>query len=211
MITLYGSDYSVYLRSARLALEEKGAAYELVPVDVFAPDGPPESFLKLNPFGKVPVFSHADLTLYETSAILRYVDEALDGPPLQPEEPRQRARMNQILSLLDSEAYPILVWEIYVERMVKTRGGHAADEVRISSAIGRARVIVSALESLCSQGPFLLGSHLTLADCHAAPMLHLFDQAEEGQVLLKSAPKLSGWLDRIRQQKSFEVTTPGSD
>ena len=43
MIELYGADYSVYVRSARMALIEKGIAYELVPIDVFAPGGPPES------------------------------------------------------------------------------------------------------------------------------------------------------------------------
>jgi glutathione S-transferase len=208
MISLFGADYSVYVRSARLALEEKGVAYELVPIDVFAPGGPPDSFLKLNPFGKIPALQHGGLTLYETAAILRYVDEAFTGPPLQPEDASGRARMSQILSILDNHAYRTLVWDIYVERVANPKDGIPADEVRIASATGPARKVLAALENLTEDGPFLLGDALTLADCHAAPMLTLFERAEEGRTLLKGAPKLSRWLEDFRQRAGFRTTEP---
>lgn len=208
MIELFGADYSVYVRSARLALAEKGLDYTLSPIDVFAPEGVPEDYLALNPFAKIPALRHGGLVLFETSAILRYVDEAFDGPPLQPAVTRDRAVMNQILSILDSYAYRTCVWEIYVERVAKTRDGTAADEVRISSALGEARTIVSTLENLIEPGPFMLGARLSLADCHAAPMLHLFAQAEEGAMLLKRAPGLSNWLENMRSRQSFQETVP---
>jgi glutathione S-transferase len=89
----------------RLALEEKGVAYELVPVDIFAVDGPPSEHVTRHPFGKIPAFEHTGFCLYEAGAITRYIDEAFGGPPLQPADPRNRARMNQIISILDSYAY----------------------------------------------------------------------------------------------------------
>jgi len=208
MIELCGADYSVYVRSARLALMEKGVAYELVPVDVFAHGGPPAEYLELQPFGKIPALKHGNITLYETVAILRYIDEALDGPPLQPGDPLGRARMTQVLSILDTYAYKTLVWDIFVERVVKTRGGAPADEVRIASSMGLARTIVTALEDHCTGEPFLLGSLPSLADCHAAPMLNLFQKAEEGTLLLKRAPKLSAWLERFKERPSFAATGP---
>ncbi|MBN9671345.1 glutathione S-transferase family protein [Roseibium aggregatum] len=208
MIDLFGADYSVYVRSARLALEEKGVAYALRPVDVFAAGGPPESYLALQPFGKIPALKDGDFALYETQAILRYVDEAFDGPALQPETAKARARMNQCLAILDNYAYRTLVWGIYVERIVKTQDGRPADEVAIASALGLARTVVSALEALAAPGPFLLGERPTLADCHAAPMLSLFEQAEEGQMVLKSAPKLATWLEAFRTRQSFQKTEP---
>lgn len=208
MIELFGSDYSVYVRSARLTLEEKGIDYTLCPIDVFAPGGPPDSYLALNPFAKIPTLRHGTFVIYETGAILRYVDEQLEGPALQPDDIQVRARMNQILSILDAYAYSTLVWEIYVERVVKPRDGSAPDEVRISSAIGQARRIVTALEELTRSGPFLLGNQLTLADCHAASMMHLFQQAEEGALLLKSAPVLSRWLEMFSSRASFVKTAP---
>lgn len=208
MIELFGADYSVYVRSARLALEEKELDYRLEPVDVFAPDGPPGDYLALNPFGKIPTLRHGNFVLYETQAILRYVDEAFEGPSLQPSDTRARARMNQVLSVLDNYAYRTLVWEIFVERVVKPRSGTTADEVRISSALGMARKIVGALESLKQSGPFLMGDRPSLADCHAAPMMYLFQQAEEGKLLLKGAPGLSAWLERARSRPGFRATEP---
>ncbi|MHA7777801.1 glutathione S-transferase family protein [Roseibium sp. M-1] len=208
MIELFGADYSVYVRSARLALAEKGVPYRLVPIDVFAPGGPPSHYFAVQPFGKIPALKHDGFTLYETAAILRYIDEAFDGPDLQPEVPRARARMAQILAILDNHAYRTLVWDIYVERASKTRNGAPADEVRIASALGPARTIVEALETLTDAGPFLLGDRLTLADCHTAPMLALFEKAEEGRLLLRSAPKLSAWLAGFRERDSFVATEP---
>nr|WP_319382783.1 glutathione S-transferase family protein [uncultured Roseibium sp.] len=211
MIELFGADYSVYVRSVRLALEEKGVNCTLSPIDVFAPEGVSEDYLSLNPFGKIPTFRHGDFVLFESGAILRYVDEAFDGPPLQPAGTRERAVMNQILSILDAYAYRTCVWEIYVERVAKTRDGATADEVRISSALGEARKVVGTLETLIAGEPFMLGSDVCLADCHAAPMLHLFAQAEEGAMLLKRAPKLSRWLDQMRARRSFQKTAPHPD
>lgn len=210
MIELYGADYSVYVRSARLALAEKGLAYKHVPIDVFAPEGPPSDYLALQPFGKIPALKHGDATLYETVAILRYIDEAFDGPPLQPDDPLGRARMTQILSILDTYAYRTLVWDIFVERIVKTRDGTPADEVKIAAAMGAARTIVTTLEGLCTGGSFLLGTRPSLADCHAAPMLALFQMAEEGSLLLKTAPRLSAWLAHFAARPSFQETAPQS-
>ena len=77
---VFGAPYSVYVRAVRLALEEKGVPYELVPVDIFAPGGPPPEHRERHPFGKIPALEHAGFRLYEAGAITRYVDEAFPGP-----------------------------------------------------------------------------------------------------------------------------------
>ena len=92
-VILYGALYSVYVRIARLALEEKGVAYQLSEVDIFAEGGPPPGHLARQPFGRIPAFEHDGFELYETGAIARYVDEAFEGPALQPTEPRARAHL----------------------------------------------------------------------------------------------------------------------
>ena len=58
-ITLFGATYSVYVRTVRLVLAEKGLAYELREVDVFAADGPPKEYLQRQPFGRIPALEHA--------------------------------------------------------------------------------------------------------------------------------------------------------
>jgi len=117
--------------AARLSLAEKGVEYDLVPVDVFAKEGPPPGYLDRHPFGRIPAFEHAGFLLYETGAIARYIDEAFEGPKLQPADIGERARCNQLISIADNYAYPNLVWGIYVERVSKPKRGAVADEAKI--------------------------------------------------------------------------------
>src|SRR4051812_44225486 len=108
---LFGARFSVYVRIVRLALAEKQVDYELIELDVFAPHGPPADYLaERHPFGRMPAFEHDGFRLYETGAITRYVDEGFAGPALQPASPRMRARMSQVISVLDSYAYRPMVW-----------------------------------------------------------------------------------------------------
>jgi glutathione S-transferase len=99
---VFGAPYSVYVRAVRLALEEKAVAYELVPVDIFATAGPPADYKDGIRSAKFRAFEHVGFRLYEAGAITRYVDEMFIGPLLQPSETRGRARMNQVISILDS-------------------------------------------------------------------------------------------------------------
>jgi glutathione S-transferase len=200
---VFGAPYSVYVRAVRLTLEEKGVDYELVPVDIFAPSRPSEEHLRRHPFGKIPAFEHAGFRLYEAGAITRYVDEAFAGPPLQADNPRSRARMNQIISILDSYAYRTLVWDIYVERVSRPTSGSAADEQKIACALPMAEVCVSALSELMDENPWLAGPAIGLADLHAAPMFALFRLAPEGAGVLCRQDRLVTWWDRVSTRPSF--------
>jgi glutathione S-transferase len=203
---LYGAAYSVYVRAARLALEEKSVPYGLVVVDVFAPGGPPEIHLARHPFGRIPAFEHEGFRLYEAGAIERYVDEAFAGPPLQPTEPRARARMNQAISVLDSYAYATLVRTIFVEQVRAPSRGQAPDEAGIAAALPRAATCVRALAEISGGGRWLAGNALTLADLHAAPMLTYFRMAPDGAALLNACPPMAAWLERIAARPSMQAT-----
>lgn len=90
---IYGPAYSTYARTVRLALEEKGADYDLVEVDILSGVNQTPEHLARHPFGKVPAFEHDGLALYETDAIIRYVNEAFRGTDLVPSDAAGRARM----------------------------------------------------------------------------------------------------------------------
>jgi len=152
---VFGAAYSVYVRAVRLVLHEKGVAYDLVPIDVFASSGVPPEHLARHPFGRIPAFEHDGFTLYESGAIARYIDAAFDGPPLQPAEPRAQARMNQALSVLDGYCYRTLVWDIFVERVRAPATGRAPDEARIAAALPRADTCLRALAEIGGAGPWL--------------------------------------------------------
>ena len=199
---LYGADYSVYVRIARLTLAEKGVGYELVPLDIFAAEGIPAWYLEHHPFGRIPAFEHDGFRLFETSAIAGYVDEAFDGPALQPKDPRGRARMNQIIGMLDAYAYRSMVWDVAVERLEK----EAPDEALIAKGLSQASKALQTLSSLKAPGPWLLGDQLTLADLHAAPIIGYFVKVSEGQRLLAEFPEIQNWWTRIAARASFVVT-----
>jgi glutathione S-transferase len=202
---LFGATYSAYVRSARLALEEKGVAYRLEEVDIFAPGGPPPAYCERHPFGRIPAFEHDGFRLYETGAITRYVDEAFAGPKLQPADPKARARMNQAISILDNYAYRTLVWDIFVERVRVPKRGRAADEQKIAAALPKAATCLAALQAIMGDGEHLAGETLTLADLHAAPMIAYFRLAAEGASLLDRHPALAAWWQRLARRRSVEA------
>jgi glutathione S-transferase len=205
---LFGADYSVYVRIARLAMIEKDVDHELVPVDIFAEGGAPDWYLERHPFGRIPAFEHGALRLYETAAITRYVDEAFDGPPLQPDSPAERATMNQIIGVLDAYAYRPMVWGVYVEHVLKPKRGDAPDEALVAASLEQARTCLLALAALKRDGRWMLGDGLTLADLHAAPMFAYFAQAPEGQALLGGHPPLGGWWEGMQSLASMAATQP---
>jgi len=203
---VFGAPYSVYVRAVRLALEEKGVAYGLAPIDIFAGGGPPAEHLTRHPFGKIPAFEHAGFRLYEAEAITRYVDEAFAGPRLQPDDVRSRARMTQIISILDSYIYRTLVWDIYVERIARPVTGAPTDEARVAAALPKAEVCLSALAALMGEQDWLAGTALSLADLHAAPMIAVSRLAPEVDQLFNREDRLIKWWDRMRARPSFART-----
>ena len=204
---LYGPQFSTYVRSARLALAEKGVAYDLEEIDMFAGAHKDAAHLARHPFGKVPVFEHEGFILYETCAILRYVDEAFQGPRLQPGDPGGRARMTQIISVIDCYAYRPMIPGIVIPRFVAARSKKKPDEAAIDAAVPEAAEALTVLESLFV-GEFLAGKALSLADLHLAPIHDYFRQTPEGESLLSGAPKLSRWWSTMSRRPSMQETTP---
>ena len=200
---LYGAGYSVYVRAVLMALEAKGVSYSRVPLDVFDPAGPPAELLALNPFGKIPAFRHGDLVLFETIAINRYIDEAFDGPALQPEDIGQRARMMQLMSMADSFGYRPLVWDIYVEGTLRLEEGKTPDLKRVEDALPKARLYLATLDRLSFDGPYLLSDEPSLADFHTAPIFGYFTMSEPGAEMLKGFPKLQRWWQTISMSKPW--------
>jgi glutathione S-transferase len=204
---LFGAAYSVYVRAARLALAEKRIPYRLIEVDIFAPEGPSPEYMQRHPFKRIPAFEHEGFRLYETGAITRYIDEVFAGPPLMPTTSRARARVNQIVSIMDNYGYRPLIWDVFVERVRAPAQGRSADEAKIAAALPRAETCLRAIEALADpDGPSLAGGDVSLADLHAAPMFAYFCMAKEGAELLASQPHLSRWWQAMRNRPSMAAT-----
>src|SRR5438552_12594564 len=150
---VYGTAGSTYVWSVRLALAEKGVAHELVEVG-FGPHRE-EPHLSRHPFGKVPAFEHDGFQLFETQAILRYIDEGFPVAPLQPTDLHQFSRMNQIIGIVDAYAYPAIVGGFLFNRMIAPLLGLPADEVAAVAALPQARLCLDEIARLQGEEPFL--------------------------------------------------------
>ncbi|HXC89214.1 MAG TPA: glutathione S-transferase family protein [Stellaceae bacterium] len=204
---VYGPAGSTYVWSARLALAEKGVTHELVEV----PFGThrEEPHLSRQPFAKVPAFEHDGFALYETQAIVRYVDERFAGASLQPEDVHEWSRMNQIIGIVDAYAWPSIAGTILLNRMLMPRlFGRAPDEAAIAAALPRARLCLAEIDRLMEGHRFLAADFVTLADLMAIPLLYFFSNVPDGRAPLAEHPKLVDWIRHMETRQSFLVTKP---
>ena len=197
-VTVFGASYSVYVRVVRLVLEEIGIPYQLVEIDIFTKEAVPSDYADRHPFGRIPAFEHEGFRLFETDAIAGYIVERFGGDALLPADARHRARMRQIMRILDNYAYPQLVWGIYVEEMERDRRPGTEE-------LARAAKCLKVLGDLASDD-YMVGARLSLADLWALPMLVYLDLAPTGRTLLQDAPKLSAWLARMRLRPAAAAT-----
>jgi glutathione S-transferase len=203
---VYGPAGSTYVWSARLALAEKGVPHELVEVPFGEHRNEPH--LSRHPFAKVPAFEHDGFELYETQAILRYVDERFMSSPLQPTDVHEFSRMNQIMGIVDAYAHPSIAMGILVNRMLAPRLGLPVDEAAIAAALPHARLCLAEFARLMGEQQFMAGALITLADLMVAPLLYYFARLPEGEAPLAEHPTLRAWLRRMEERPSFQVTKP---
>lgn len=205
---LYGPGYSTFTRSVRLALAEKGVNYKHIEVDFM--EGMPAEQVARQPFSKVPAFEHDGFLLYETCAIERYVDEAFSGPSLQPEDVRQRARMIQIISIIDSYTYGPTVG-LVEQRVFAPMMGGEPDEAAIEAAVPEVQKCMGTLEQLLGDQAFLAGSKLSLADLHLAPVFAYFAATPDSGPILEDKPGLQRWWTSMKTRESMMSTEPQFD
>lgn len=155
MLKLYGITMSNYYNTAKMALLEKGAEFE----EVQALPSREEDYLPKSPMGKVPCLETPNGFLSETSAIIEYVDETIDGPSLYPGDPWERARARELYKQI----------ELYLDLAVRPCfkevffGGQVSDEVK---ATGKADLEqgLAAINRRAQWGPYIAGAEFSPAD-----------------------------------------------
>ena len=193
-VKIYGIVRSTYVKSARWALEEKGVAYDLLPPSEGSIKS--ESHLKLHPFGRIPVLEHDDHHIYESAAICQYVDEAFDGPLLQPVNILERARMRQWISVANSYLDPVIL-RGYVFPYAFAEGD--PDRTQIEAALPGCEHYTRVLDEALEGRDYLAGDRISIADMIIAPMFWAFGAFQEGKEILVKRSNLrralKGWLD----------------
>ncbi|MDB5643704.1 MAG: glutathione S-transferase 2 [Hyphomicrobiales bacterium] len=228
MLVLYHGGTSTASAKVRLALAEKGLAFESRLLDLRRFEQKSADYLALNPAGVVPTLVHDGAAIGESSIILEYVDETWPQPQLMPTDPAGRARLRLWLRRVDDlhEACSILSSSVKLAALRDDAGAvemllartpdpdkrarqqrlieQGFDAPEVAAAIDAYRTFCGDAEDALARSAFLSGAAIGLADCAALPYLHR--AAVLGMdALWAQTPALSGWIERMMAQPSFDI------
>jgi glutathione S-transferase len=205
--TVHSVPGSPFGRSVLATLEEKRAPYRLAPV---APGTTktPEYLTTLHPFGRVPVMEHDGFRLYETQAVLRYLDRVMPQPSLTPSDIKRAARMDQVMNINDWYLFHGVGNVIIFHRVIAPRlMGLVPDEDAIKAAMPKAHAVFNELARLLGDQPYFTGDTLSLADFLVAPAVEFFTATPEWSALGAPHANLAGWMSRMQERPSMKATT----
>jgi glutathione S-transferase len=202
-VTIYGFPGSSYARTTRLACEEKGVTYEVEPM---APQSP--ELLAVQPHGYMPALRHGDRVIYETSAITRYIDEAFDGPALQPAELDARTRMNIWISAANHYYDRAMIRDIVIQRLVVPSRGGTPDEAMIAAAVEKLPRLFDILDNALGEHAYLAGDAVSLADLFMQPIVSSLLMTEEGRSAMAGRANVERWFGALAARPSVAAITP---
>ena len=191
-IKLYGTAESVYTRIVRLVLLSKDIDFTMVEADPFEGGNLPADYERLHPFKRIPAIEIDGVCLYETDAIVHYIDALVDHPKLVPSGVEHAARMRQIMRIVDSYAYRPLVWGIYVP--VYWRDGLEPAE----EAIAQSRHALGVIDGFLETSPEACFKAPTLATFYLSSVLAAADSVAPGASLIDEQPRLREWWNSVR-------------
>jgi len=209
-VKTYGWAFSPYVRAVRIALNEKGVAHEHVPLtppDLATPEG-----RALSPFGRVPVLDHDGRRLFETAAILDYVDAAFEGQALKSGDAYRDALASAVIASAGHYLYPTAVMGVFFNQAYILANGGRVNPDRLAAAVQATVEPLKAVEAVVGQlirlsgGPFMGGAGFGLADASLAPMIQNLSLAEAGRGLLAQRPGLSAWFAHAVERPSLKAT-----
>ena len=208
-ITLYYGSGSPYAWRVQLALEHKGLAYERKLLSFANQDTRKPEFLALNPRHRVPTITDGDFTLYESNAIVEYLDEAYpaQGRPLFPGDVRNRALVRRLIGEIDNYTYEateaVIAYAFYTK-----------PEVRDPAKLAEGKQAVRdeyAMYSKVMRGDFLAGE-LSAADFALYPHVAFMKRCEVKLTDLDSdgmlTPEIRAWKSRMEALPYLEKTIP---
>ncbi len=202
MIRLCGFRISNYHNKVRIALLEKGIAFE---EDENVKPSQEDGYLAKSPMGKVPYLEVNGTLLRESEVILEYLEDAFPQKPLLPKDPLERARVRELVTFIE------LHMELVVRPMYGSLGGGkpVSDErrQRVERDIARG---VRALKAVAKFDPFIAGKDLSVADCAAfvhLPLVTLVTRNAFGRDFLEDIPQVKPYLKMLGERPAFAKVT----
>jgi glutathione S-transferase len=197
-VKLYWHPFSIIPWRVRIALREKGLPCEDVKVDVTTLSRNAE-FLRLNPFGQIPVLEDEGLIIAESMAILEYLEERYPDPPLMPKNAQPRAIARQFMCW--STDYWPPAWKKWMApRLPNTKW--------TEQSVGEGRKEIAAhldvLEARLANRDWLVEDY-SLADICYAPLVLVLDRVDLGSEI-SARPRVAQWVGRLRDRPAVQAT-----
>ena len=195
-IKIHGMPPSTFTRTVLLGCQEKGIDYELVPAR-------PDTIEAINPFRKIPAMTHGDFVLYESVAILRYLERTFPGPKLWPDDSHEAALCDQwIGAVSDSFVNAALRY------MAARFGFLPVPEEMKQKYFDKTVELLPVFERQLGRHRFLAGERLTAADLYLMPLLDYFSDVPELGALYAKATNCRRWMAEMAQRPSAVATVP---
>ena len=213
-IELYWGSGSPFAWRVMLALEVKGLVYESKLLEFSKRDHKSPSYLQLNPRGKVPTLKDDDFVIYESIAIMAYLDRQYPEPPLFGKTPREAGLIWRTIA--ECEGYLARAGDKVVRPIFFGKGLENLEEIRLAAEIVHQEM--KSFNAALAQSLWLVGEQITAADIAVFPLVQLLlraaskDAAEPPNLglmpLLRTYPNLARWVRQVEALPGYPRTYP---
>lgn len=189
-MTYFSDSRDHYSHRVRIVLAEKGVTVDLVEVD---PTDIPAELSEINPYNSLPTLLDRDLTLYQTGAMMEYLDERFPHPPLLPVYPVARAESRQFIYRIENDWSPLV--KIITQSKNKDAVAEATKDLQES---------LVAVAPIFAEKPFFMSDEFTLVDCCLAPILWRLESFGIELPRTRQVMPLIEYMERIFERDSFQ-------
>jgi glutathione S-transferase len=213
-LELYWGSGSPFSWRVMLTLELKRLPYDSKLLEFSKEDHKSPGYLRLNPRGKVPTLKDGDFTLYESLAIMAYLDRKYPDPPIFGRTPQETGQIWRSIS--ETESYLALPGSKLVIPIFFGKGLERTDEIQAAAA--EIREELKRADTALADSQWLVGSQVSAADIALFPLIQLILRAASKDAakplnlgllpLAQSYPNMAAWVKRVEALPDYEKTYP---
>jgi glutathione S-transferase len=200
MLRLHSHPLSTFSRRVRIALLEKKIPHEIVEVDMAAKQHRSPEYLKLNPYGRVPTLEEDGFVLYESTAILEYLELTRPDEPLLPPDPRGRALAAMHVKLCDIQVARQTSTIIFPKRFLPKERW---DEKAMGQAKAEIEKHFAILDGQLGTKQWLVNDRYGMVEVCYTPLVQFLELME-----IAPPPAVAAWVERMLSRDSAVQTKP---
>ena len=213
-LELYWGSGSPFAWRVMLTLEVKRLEYESKLLEFSKEEHKSAGYLKLNPRGKVPTLKDGDFVLYESLAIMAYLDRKFPDPPLFGRTPQETGLVWRAIS--ETESYLLDSGNKLIRPIFLGKGLEKTDEIQAAAATIRQEL--RRVDAALTSSSWMVGTQISAADIALFPLIQLLLRAASKEAakplnlgfspLEQSYPNIAAWVKRIDEIPGYERTYP---